>query len=93
VKSDWTPPAFADLDNLVRQIAKDNIDAAFRAEDRIMAAVARLERYPASGRVGVWRDTRELVVVQTPYLVIYRIRDEAVEILRVIHGAQNWPPR
>ena len=57
-----------------------------------MAAVARLERYPAIGRKGALRDTRELVVVQTPYVVIYRIAEEALEILRVIHGAQNWPP-
>ncbi len=57
-----------------------------------MAAVARLERYPASGRMGALRHTRELVVVQTPYVVIYRVAEEALEILRVIHGAQNWPP-
>jgi toxin ParE1/3/4 len=92
VKAVWTPPVVADLDHLVRHIGKDNIDAAFRTEDRVMAAVARLERHPPSGRVGARRGARELVVAQTPYLVIYRIRQKAVEILRVIHGAQNWPP-
>jgi toxin ParE1/3/4 len=92
VKSHWTLPAVADLDQLVRHVAKDNVDAAFRIEDRIMAAVARLERHPASGRPGALQDTRELVVVRTPYLVVYRLNQQAVEILRVIHGAQNWPP-
>jgi toxin ParE1/3/4 len=92
VKTAWTPPAVADLDHLVRQIAKDDIEAAFRTEDRVIAAVARLERHPASGRPGAWRDTRELVVGHTPYLVIYRLREETLEILRVIHGAQKWPP-
>jgi addiction module RelE/StbE family toxin len=92
VRADWTPAAVADLDELVRHIAKDNVDAAFGTEDRVLVAIRRLERYPASGRVGVLRGTRELVVVQTPYLVVYRIAEDAVKILRVIHGAQSWPP-
>jgi plasmid stabilization system protein ParE len=26
-----------------------------------------------------------------PYVAVYRVRDEAVEIARVLHGAQRWP--
>ena len=26
-----------------------------------------------------------------PYLAIYRLRNEAVEVLRILHRAQNWP--
>ena len=92
MRADWTPAAVADLDELVRHIAKDNVDAAFRTEDRVVVAIRRLERYPASGRVGALPGTRELVVVQTPYLIVYRIAEDAVKILRVIHGAQSWPP-
>jgi plasmid stabilization system protein ParE len=33
-----------------------------------------------------------LVIVRTPYLVIYEHAGEAVHILRVLHGAQQWPP-
>ncbi|HLH88791.1 MAG TPA: type II toxin-antitoxin system RelE/ParE family toxin [Xanthobacteraceae bacterium] len=35
--------------------------------------------------------TRELVIVGSPYFVPYRVRGERVEILRVIHGARRWP--
>lgn len=40
------------------------------------------------GRVG---RTGELVVAGTPYLVICRVDEAAVVILRVLHGTQRWP--
>lgn len=53
--------------------------------------VQRLAEYPHSGRLGRVERTRELVVVRTSFIVIYRV-GETVELLRVIHGAQAWPP-
>lgn len=35
--------------------------------------------------------SRELVLPGSPYIVVYRIKDEAVEIDRIYHGAQDWP--
>jgi plasmid stabilization system protein ParE len=26
-----------------------------------------------------------------PFLVVYRIREDVIEINRILHGAQNWP--
>lgn len=37
------------------------------------------------------RGTRELVLSPLPYVVVYRVKDEVVEIARVLHGAQPWP--
>jgi toxin ParE1/3/4 len=34
--------------------------------------------------------TRELVLTPLPYIVVYRVREDAIEILHVYHGAQNW---
>ena len=36
--------------------------------------------------------TRELVVGDTPWIVVYRV-GHSVEILRVLHTSQQWPPR
>ena len=47
----------------------------------------------ALGRPGRVEGTRELVVPDTPYLVPYRGRGHAVEILRVFHGARKWPKK
>ena len=89
----WTWPARADLENIVRYIAIENVDAAFEIEDDVRAATSRLADMPRMGRLGRAAETRELVVVHTPYVVIYRIQSDQVEILRVMHGAQNWPPK
>ena len=35
--------------------------------------------------------TRELVFPGLPYIVAYRIKDQIVDIVRIYHGAQDWP--
>ena len=50
-----------------------------------------LAEFPERGRPGRKSDTRELIFTGLPYLAIYRIRGNEVEILRILHGAQNWP--
>jgi toxin ParE1/3/4 len=63
-------------------------------DDRIRVQVGRLARYPESGRPGRVAGTRELVIRlirRTPYVAAYRIAGDTVRILRVLHGAQQWP--
>ncbi len=42
----------------------------------------------ASGRM-IGR--RELTFPPLPYIVVYQVNEHAVEISRVLHGAQDWP--
>jgi toxin ParE1/3/4 len=51
-----------------------------------------LEKFPLIGRQGRVTGTRELVLRKTPFIVVYRVRADIVEILLVLHAAQNWPP-
>ena len=44
----------------------------------------------ALGKAGRVAKTRELVVAGTPYIVIYRVKDNRLEILRIFHGARQW---
>ena len=87
---EWTPPAKRDLEGIVRHIAEENLDAAFRIEDRIVAAVDRLARFPKLGRVGSRWEARELAIPRTSYLAFYRLVEDRVEVLRIVHGAQDW---
>jgi len=48
---------------------------------------------PALGKAGRVAKTRELVVAGTPYIVIYRVKDNRLEILRIFHGARQWPDK
>jgi plasmid stabilization system protein ParE len=50
-----------------------------------------LRRFPAMGHDGRVIGTRELVVAGTPYIAVYRKGRTSVRVLRVLHGAQQWP--
>jgi toxin ParE1/3/4 len=91
VRVRWLRKALANLDEEAEYIAKDNPAAAGRLVLRILAEAELLRDNPAMGRAGRVPGTRELVVAGTPYIVPYRVRDELVEILRVLHGARKWP--
>lgn len=92
MRVEWLPEAERSLTAQLEWIAEHNPWAALDMGDAIHAAVGRLADYPAMARSGRVAGTRELVVVGTPYMVVYRIEPSAVVILRVLHGAQRWPP-
>ena len=81
----------ADLDSIVDHIALENPSAALDIWDDIERQIKRLRDFPRSGRIGRMPETRELVVSGTPYIVVYLVSDD-VELIRVLHGAQKWPP-
>jgi toxin ParE1/3/4 len=93
MRIEWTEPAIRDLAAARAYIAQDNPPAADRQIQRVLAAVAGLLRFPEIGRPGRRAGTREMVVNRTPYIVAYRVRDSAVEVLRILHGRQRWPDR
>jgi hypothetical protein len=43
------------------------------------------------GRVGRVPETRELVITGTPSIAAYRVAEDTMVILRVLHGARRWP--
>ena len=87
----WTRLALRDLDQARDYIALANPKAASDTIGRIDKALAALLAYPEMGRLGRLKGTRELVVVGTPFFVPYRIRDNRIELLGVIHGARKRP--
>ena len=87
----WTTPAANDLYNIVRRIRQDNPDAATEVAKTLYDGCSGLRDFPRRGRTGRIEGTRELVFPGLPYIVVYRILDEVVEIIRIYHGAQNWP--
>ena len=42
------------------------------------------------GRPGRVLGTRELVIGGLPYIIPYRVRDNYVDILRVLHTSRRW---
>jgi len=76
---------------IAEYIAQDNQTAAYGVHETILRQVGRLAEHPRIGRPGRVKGTRELVVSGTPYIVAYRVAGQDVTILRVLHGAQQWP--
>jgi toxin ParE1/3/4 len=93
MRLEWSRLAQADRDAIFDYIEADSPLAAITVDDRIRAQVAGLVRFPESGRPGRVEGTRELVIDRTPYIVAYRIAGSTLRILRVLHGAQQWPEK
>lgn len=88
---EWSVFALADREAIFDYIEADNPRAAVTIDDRIETRVEGLAQFPEMGRAGRIEGTRELVISRTPYIATYRIVDDTVRILRVLHGAQQWP--
>ena len=89
----WLRTALRKLDEEASYIAADDPAAARLVVARVLEAVAQLADQPALGRPGRVPSTRELVVARTRYLVPYRVKRDAVEILRVFHTSRRLPKR
>ena len=86
----WLRTALANLEAEADYIGEDSPDAAGRVV-QIFRTANLPKKNPAMGRPGRVAGTRELVVAGTPYVLPYRVRADAVEILRVFHAARRWP--
>ena len=88
----WSPEAIEDLASLRAYIEQDDPVAARRVALHIIRNVEMLlPRNPEMGRPGRIPGTRELVVPRTPFIVVYRVQSEVLQIIRIFHTARKWP--
>ena len=87
----WTQEAAHDLEHIADYLFEH---APANAEDmvrEIYQAPAALLQFPHRGRPGRKQGTREMVLSVRPYIVIYRLSGEVVQVVRILHAAQKWP--
>lgn len=88
----WTKPAADDLNHIC-----DYTEKRFGAAQARRAAIAiydsadALKDMPLRSRAGRKPGTRELAVAGFPFVIIYCAGQEAVEVVRILHGSQQWP--
>jgi len=87
----WLDDTIPDLQALREYIAQDKPSAANRLAKEILKVVDLLSAQPSMGRSGRVLGTRELIVSSTPYIIPYRVKNNSIEILRVLHVAMEWP--
>ena len=92
MKIEWVRSAWIDFEEAIDFILQDNPEAARKMAMRILQAARLLTEHPGAGRAGRVPGTRELVIVGTPFILPYRVKDNSVQILRVLHGSRKWPP-
>ncbi|MEF3696846.1 type II toxin-antitoxin system RelE/ParE family toxin [Desulfolutivibrio sp.] len=90
---EWTVLAAGDLDGVMEYVGRDDWPTAERVGREIVAAVSRLAAFPGLGRPGRVEGTRELIVPDIPYIVVYEVRGDRVCVLRLLHAAQAYPPQ
>lgn len=90
----WTRRALADISALRRYLIDhaSSPQAARRMTLRITDSVTLARDFPGIGRQGRCAGTRELVVMGTPYIAVFRVRGDVLEVLSILHAAQAWPP-
>ena len=87
----WSLPAAEDLERICERIERDNPEAARRVARVIHDGCAGLKENPRLGRSSTRAvGRRELIFPPLPYIVVYRVSENAIEISRVYHGAQDW---
>jgi toxin ParE1/3/4 len=87
----WLPQAQSNRLAQLDYIAQDNPLAAISQDEEIEWQVDVLADHPELGRTGRVDGTRELVITNTSFVVVYRINGSRIEILRVLHSSQQWP--
>ena len=87
----WTTDAADDLEKISDYMADDRSETARRIALEIARAVGGLGTFPNRGRPGRVEGTRELVLAPLPFIAVYEVHGEDVQVLRILHGAQEWP--
>ena len=87
----WTEEAANDLERVADYLLEHAPDRAQELIRRVYEAPASLLKFPNRGRLGKREGTRELVLTPLPYIVVYTVRDDLVFVVRILHGAQQWP--
>ncbi len=85
----WTPAAAADLQQISDYLRNHHPSYRQPAVRKLYDLVRALKQWPQQGRKGREQGTRELVFSPLPYVAVYRIRDQSIEILRIYHTAQD----
>lgn len=91
MRLEWSALAMADREAIFDDIELESPRVAIAVDERLSKQSETLIRFPYSGRPGRVAGTRELVIDRTPFIIAYRVTDGAVRILRVLHGAHDWP--
>jgi toxin ParE1/3/4 len=84
-----TPDAKTDLEGIGDRIAERNPARAVTYVRELRERARRIGEFPHAGPPRPQWGEGIRIAVHGKYLIIYRVRDETVQVLRVLHGARD----
>ena len=92
MKVEWTDAALEQLWAIHEYLAQSSTRYAQRVVDRLTRRTQQIRDFPLSGRIVPEFDKPQIrEVIEGPYRIIYYIKPDQIDILAVIHGAQQIP--
>ena len=89
----WTDKATSHLLSIYECIQQDSPIYAEKLLDKLISRSEQIASFPYSGRKVPEYDAEHIrEIFEGKYRIIYRVNEDAVDILAVIHGVQQLPP-
>jgi toxin ParE1/3/4 len=92
VKLIWSPRSLQDLDNACEYIARESPRYAYLFAERIVRFIETISNQPLLGAVVPeynLQDLRERLFQN--YRIVYRVSEDQVELVTIIHAARLLP--
>lgn len=87
----WSADAASDLESVAEFYFTRIPERAPSILQTIYESPQKLISFPERGRRGRKEGTREFVLAPLPFILVYQLGPESIDIVRILHGAQNWP--
>ena len=85
----WTPLAAADMQSISDYLRDYQPQYRQPTLRKLYDKIRTLKDTPHIGRPGIVEGTRELLFPPMPYIAVYRVNGQTIEVWRVYHGAQS----
>lgn len=87
----YTKLAIQDLSDSYDYIYSRNPYAARSIIEKIEMAISKIAEHPNLGHNGRVRETYELVIPDTPFIVVYMIDSLCIKIVSILHTSRRYP--
>lgn len=87
----FRPEAIIDLQTIALFIAEQSVPRAEKTVERLRSRCRILQSHPLAGRLRPELGAGLRSLVERPYVVLYRIMDDAAEVVAIVHGKRDLP--
>jgi toxin ParE1/3/4 len=87
----WTPPAVADMQSISDYLKEHHPHYRQPTMRKLYETIRALKGAPYRGRPGRIEGTREILFQPMPYIAVYRIHEQSIEVWRIHHTSQGRP--